>query len=105
MYNGSGQVHAFADTDRDKYFCFGIIVQSIAAVKHGGDLCAQIRHTIVGCIMGMALVNGANACLADMFRRDEVWLTNAERNNLRHCVYNIKESTDSRRFDQAHTLR
>src|SRR5205814_4095566 len=68
----------------------------------GPDRFAKLQQTEIGGVTRFAALQRVNGCLANMPRGDEVRLTDAQRNHVRHRLHDVEKFANARARDVAH---
>ena len=91
------EVDRLAAADGDERLCLRFICNAKASFVVFGDFFQQVCKAAVGRIPCSALLQTADALVADVPRRLEVGLADAQRDHVLHLIRDIKELADSRR--------
>ena len=96
QHGAQEDVEGFGDADGAEDLSLGIVLRSVVTGHVAGDLFAELLGAAVIRIGRAALLEGSDRGLADMIRRDEVRLADAERHRVLHLGDDGEEVADAR---------
>ena len=94
-----GQVDGLAAAHSDQDLPVVLIVEVKAALQVGGDLPAELEHTGVGGILGVAPLQGIDTRVTDVPGGNEVGLTDTQGDGIGHLLQNVEELADAGGLD------
>src|ERR1017187_7588390 len=97
-------VQALAHTDRDEDFRIRIVLDLEGGLQVGADRLAELDQAEIGSVTGAPAFQREDGGFANMPRRDEPRLANAERHDIVHRLDDVEEITNPRARNTPHML-
>src|ERR1035438_7276559 len=97
-------VQALAHTDRDEDFRIRIVLDLEGGLQVGADRLAELDQAEIGSVTVASAFEREDGGFANMPRRDEPRLANAERHDIVHRLDDVEEITNPRARNTPHML-
>ncbi len=98
------QVDGLGDADRDQDLALRVVADTAELRGVLGDGLAKRHDPVVRRVLGLPLLDGADGGLAERIGRDEVRLTDPERDHSRLAGSEVEEPADTARGQPSHPL-
>jgi hypothetical protein len=99
------RINTLADAHGDHDLGARVILKPVAPLEVGRDGLTQLQCAVVGGVVGLTLLDGLDARLANVVRSDEIRLADAEGDDVLHGSRDVEEPADARWLDSSHALR
>src|SRR2546427_5353886 len=95
-------VQSLAHADRHEDLRLRVVSDAEFSLDVGPDRFAKLQQTEIGSVTRFAALQCVNGCLANMPGGDEVRLTDAQRNHVRHRLHDVEKFANARALNVAH---
>ena len=90
-----GEIEGFADADGNENVGALVVINAVAFFLQPRDFPAQLRHSTVGGVGSVALLQSVNAAFPDRPRGHEVRFADAEGDDVVHFRGDVEEAADA----------